>query len=468
MKSTPQARSFDRSEALRALATERFDLLIIGGGIVGAGIARDAALRGIKVALVDARDFAFGTSSRSSRLLHGGIRYLAQGRIGLVREASVEKGILHRIAPHLAEPLAFCFPAYRGTGWPLWQLRIGVKIYDALGGGRNFGKSQGMDATQALDVCPGLKKEGLRGAVRYFDGFTNDARLVIDTLRSAAKAGAVAVNYARFVAVERRSDESVCQLKDELGGSEFAVTARAVVNATGPWAEGLGLSKVKLRLTKGIHLVFDRARMPVGDAVVITQGARILFALPWGERTIVGTTDTDLAGRPEDARVEPADMEYVLASLNEFFPAAKLTTADVLSSYVGVRPLIASAKGKPSDISRTHSIRESAPGWWDVAGGKLTTYRLMAEQTVDAIARYLGGRFGQCVTAQRTLLEESETKGISQIAPPEISRELVEHFCRNEWARDVDDVMMRRTSWGLYRSDSAEVARQVQEWMAEH
>jgi glycerol-3-phosphate dehydrogenase len=467
VKSSPQARSFHRVEALRTLTTERFDLLVIGGGVVGVGVARDAALRGMKVALVDARDFAFGTSSRSSRLLHGGIRYLAQGRIGLVREASVEKGILHRIAPHLAEPLAFCFPAYRGTGWPLWQLRIGVKIYNALCGGQNLGKSQGMDVAGALEVCPGLKKEGLRGAVRYFDGFTNDARLVIDTLRSAAKAGAVAVNYARFVGVARRNDELVCHLKDGLGGSEFAVRARAVVNATGPWAEGLGLSKVKLRLTKGIHLVFDRARMPVGDAVVITQGARILFVLPWGERTIVGTTDTDFAGRPEDARVEPADMEYVLASMNEFFPAANLTTGDVLSSYAGVRPLIASAKGEPSDISRTHSIRESAPGWWDVAGGKLTTYRLMAEQTVDAIGTYLGGRFGNCVTAERTLLEESETKGISQIVPPELSRELVEHLCCNEWAHSVDDVMTRRTSWGLYRRDAAEVARQVEQWMAE-
>jgi glycerol-3-phosphate dehydrogenase len=453
---------------LRTLATDRFDVLVIGGGIVGAGIARDAALRGMKVAVVDARDFAFGTSSRSSRLLHGGIRYLAQGRIGLVREASIEKGILHRIAPHLAEPLAFCFPAYQGTGWPLWQLKIGVKIYDALCGGRNLGKSEGMDAARALEVCPDLKEEGLRGAVRYFDGFTNDARLVIDTLRSAAKAGAVAVNYARFIAVERSGDEFVCQLKDEFLGNQFALKARAVVNATGPWAEELGFSKVKLRLTKGIHLVFDRARMPVGDAVVITQGARILFVLPWGERTIVGTTDTDFAGRPEDARVDASDVEYVLASVNEFFPVAKLATRDVLSSYVGVRPLIAAAKAKPSDISRTHSIRESAPSWWDVAGGKLTTYRLMAEQTVDAIGQHLAGRFDKCVTAERALLEASETKGISQIVPPEVSRELVEHFCRNEWAREVDDIMMRRTSWGLYRPDALDVARQVEGWMAKY
>lgn len=463
MKSNSQP--LDRSAALTRLASERFDVLVIGGGIVGAGVARDAALRGMKVALIDARDFAFGTSSRSSRLLHGGIRYLAQGRVGLVREASVEKGILHRIAPHLAEPLAFCFPAYHGSGWPLWQLQIGVRIYDALCGPQNLGKSQGLDATAALQICSGLKSEGLRGAVRYFDGFTNDGRLVIDTLRSASKAGAVVANYARFVGVQERGDELLCSVADEMADCEIQVEARSVVNATGPWAESLGLSKVKLRLTKGIHLVFDRARMPVSDAVVITQGARILFVLPWGERTIVGTTDTDFDGRPEDARVEPSDTAYVLESVNEFFPAAKLTTTDVVSHWVGVRPLIAAARGKPSDISRTHSIRESAPGWWDVAGGKLTTYRLMAEQTVDAITERLGRGFGKCVTADQPLLEVNETEGISQIVPPEVSRELVEHFCHNEWALNVEDVMTRRTSWTFYRRDAIELARQVEDWL---
>src|SRR5688572_7591345 len=206
----------EREKALRALAADRRDLLVIGGGIVGAGVARDAALRGMKVGLVDANDFAFGTSSRSSRLLHGGIRYLAQGRIGLVREASVEKRILHEIAPHLVEPLAFCFPSYRGSQWPLWQLRIGVKIYDLLCGGRNFGKSEGMNAARTMEMYPGLSADGLTGAVRYFDGFTNDARLVIDTLRSAAKGGAIVANYVRFNSVEQRADENLCLVHDEI------------------------------------------------------------------------------------------------------------------------------------------------------------------------------------------------------------------------------------------------------------
>lgn len=457
----------ERAQTLSRMAQQRFDVLVIGGGIVGAGVARDAALRGMKVALVDARDFAFGTSSRSSRLLHGGIRYLAQGRIGLVREASVEKGILHRIAPHLAQPMAFCFPAYCDSQWPLWQLRIGVRIYDWLCSGRNFGRSEAMNSRRTLEICPGLRAEGLKGAVRYFDGFTNDARLVIDTLRSAENAGAVVANYARFVGVEDRGDAFVCSVQDELGGDNFIVQARAVVNASGPWSEGLGLSKVKLRLTKGIHLVFDAERLPAREATVITQGTRILFVLPWGERTIVGTTDTDFVGRPEEARVEESDIDYLLGSVNEFFPDAKLARSDVLSSYVGVRPLIADAHGKPSDISRTHSIQQSVGGWWDVAGGKLTTYRLMAEQTVDAFAKFLGGRFGECVTADRPLLDESATQGISAIVPPEPSRELVEHFCRREWAQSLEDVMRRRTSWNLYRRDAGEVRRRVAAWMAE-
>jgi glycerol-3-phosphate dehydrogenase len=455
----------DRLKALQRLAQERFDVFVLGGGIVGAGVARDAALRGMKVGLVDARDFAFGTSSRSSRLLHGGIRYLAQGRIGLVREASVEKRILHRIAPHLTQPMAFCFPAYRESRWPLWQLRIGVKIYDWMCGGENFGKSEGMDVRRALETCSGLKADGLKGAVRYFDGFTNDARLVIDTLRSADNAGAVVANYVRFVGVEQRGDELVCAVKDEASGNEFVVRARAAVNATGPWSEGLGLSEVKLRLTKGIHLVFDAKRIATRDAVVITQGARILFVLPWGERTIVGTTDTDFFGRPEDAVVEDADVEYLLRTVNEFFPEVKLARGDVVSSYVGVRPLIADAKGRPSDISRTHSIRQSAPGWWDVAGGKLTTYRLMGDQTIDAVADFLGGRFKECVTAER-LLVENGAEG-SGIVPPEPSRELVERFCRREWALHLDDVMRRRTSWNLYRRDVEELSRTVADWMAE-
>jgi glycerol-3-phosphate dehydrogenase len=450
---------------LAGLSSERLDLLVIGGGIVGSGIVRDAAMRGIKVGLIDANDFAFGTSSRSSRLLHGGIRYLSQGRVRLVREASVEKTILHRIAPYLAQPMPFIFPSYCGSGWPLWQLRIGVKIYDLLAG-KNLGRSEGFSAAEIKALAPGLKTEGLRGAVRYFDGFTNDSRLVMDTLRSAQKAGARLANYVRFQRHEPKGDEFIAHVKDELGGGNFEIRARGIVNATGPWAQGLGLSKVKLRLTKGIHLVFDAKRISNPDAVAITEGSRVLFVLPWGERTIVGTTDTDYSGPPEDVRTTVADTDYLLRTVNGFFPEAHLAEADIISSYSGLRPLIADPHGKPSDISRSHQILNPAKGWWDVAGGKLTTYRRMAEQTVDRVAEFLGGKFEACRTADAALLPQEETDGISQITPPEPSQKLVEHFCRNEFAAHLDDLMMRRASWHFYEYDAAGLARQVMDWAA--
>jgi glycerol-3-phosphate dehydrogenase len=450
--------------------------LIIGGGIVGAGVARDAAMRGLRIGLVEQHDFAFGSSSRSSRLLHGGLRYLAQGRVGLVHEASVEKKVIHHIAPHLADPLPFIFPTYRGNkDWVLWQLKIGVKVYDLLCGGRNLGKSTWLSRGAALERVPGLSATGLNGAVRYFDGFTNDARLTIDTLRSAAASGATVLNYCRFKDAAR-SELWQCELEDRLTQRTFKVRAHTVVNATGPWADGLPHSRVKLRVTKGIHLVVERARAPVSETVVMTEGKRILFVIPWGERTIIGTTDTDYHGPFDDVRADAADIAYVLHVTNQFFPAAKLTERDVISSWAGLRPLVAEPSGKPSDISRAHEIRSPEPGWWDVAGGKLTTYRLMGEQTVDQIVKWLKrsnrlpglqGQLERCRTAEEPLLARSETEGVSGILPPLFGRRPVEHYVGREWAVHLDDVMVRRTSWHYYFQEAMSKAQQVADWMGE-
>lgn len=453
-------------QAIARLQCEALDVLVLGGGIVGAGVARDAALRGLRVGLIDRHDFAFGTSSRSSRLLHGGIRYLAQGRIGLVRQASVEKMVLHRIAPHLTEPTEFLFPAYRNSGWPLWQLRIGVKFYDWLCRGGNFGKSAAMDAPALLERAPGLQPDGLAGGVRYFDAFTNDARLVLDTLRSAERAGACLANYVCFESAEKKGDGFRCHVTDVLAQRSFAIETRCVVNATGPWAQGLGLSREQLRLTKGIHLVFDRARLPVRNAVVITDGPRVLFVIPWAERVIVGTTDTDYEGPIDDVRSEPADVAYLLSTVARYFPGARLNVEDVVSSWAGLRPLQADRKGRPSDISRSHRIDESSPGWWDVAGGKLTTYRLMAEHTVDSILRRLN-RSARCMTADEPLLAPEEVRGVSQVVPPAPSREVVAHACSREWAVHLDDVLVRRTGWHAYYRDDGALAKQAAEWMAQ-
>ncbi len=462
---------------LDSLTAGTLDLLIIGGGIVGSGVARDAAMRGLRVGLVEKNDFASGTSSRSSRLLHGGLRYLAQGRVGLVHEASVEKKIVHGIAPHVSEPLPFIFPTYRGNkDWVLWQLKIGVKIYDLLCGGRNLGNSTWLSKGEVLKSVPSLTPEGLNGAVRYYDGFTNDARLAIDTLRSAAKQGGTIVNYCRYENATRDAAAGlwIVTVRDELSGKSFQIRARTVVNATGPWADGLPHSSVKLRVTKGVHLVVERARVPVPDTVVMTEGKRILFAIPWGDRTILGTTDTDYDGSLEHIVASAEDIRYVLKITNQFFPGARLVTEDVISSWAGVRPLVADPNGKPSDISRSHEILNPEPAWWDVAGGKLTTYRLMAEQTVDRIVKALksangssSAAFQPCRTAHEPLLSPDETKGVSSILPPEFNRRAVEHFLAREWAVHLDDVMVRRTSWHHYYRDAYTKAEQVADWMAE-
>lgn len=459
-----------RLETVAGFSSGPLDVLVIGGGIVGSGVARDAAMRGLRVGLVEQQDLAFGTSSRSSRLLHGGLRYLAQGRVGLVHEASVEKKIIHHIAPHVADPLPFLFPTYKNNPhWVLWQLKIGVKIYDLLCGGRNLGASSWLSAGEILQKVPGLQQQGLNGAVRYYDGFTNDARLTIDTLRSAARAGAGIVNYCRFHNATRR-EMWECELEDVVAGRRFQARARAVVNATGPWADGLPHSRVKLRVTKGVHLVVERSRVPVPETVVMTEGKRILFAIPWGNRTILGTTDTDYEGALDDIHADRGDVDYILKITNLTFPEARLQPEEVISSWAGVRPLIADPNGKPSDISRSHQIRTPEPGWWDVAGGKLTTYRLMAEQTTDQIVKYVGAAkpvIQPCRTASEPLLPAEEVTGISGILPPEFNRRTVEHTVMREWACHLDDVMLRRTSWHYYFRDARAMAEKTADWMGE-
>jgi len=456
-----------RDQLCAELTGEPLDVLIIGGGIVGAGVARDAAMRGLRVGLVEQHDVASGTSSRTSRLLHGGIRYLAQGRIGLVREASREKRTLHRIAPHLAEPLPFVFPAYGGTPWPLWKLRIGVKLYDMLCGGHNLGPSCSMSRSDVLRYLPNPDGNRLTGAVRYYDGLTNDARLVIDTLRSAAASGAMVLNYARAEAASPDSDRWRCTVREGIADRVVEIAARAVVHAAGPWAERLPPSGIRLRLTKGVHLVIDRSRLPVPDAVVMTEGRRVLFAIPWGERVILGTTDTDYRGPIEAVRTEAADVECILDVVNRTFPSAVLDRRDVVSTWAGLRPLISNRRGGPSDISRAHQIRMPRPGWLDVAGGKLTTYRLIAQQVVDRLFGYLGLKSPPCRTAELPLVVPEAADRTSGILPPHPSSDLVEHFCRHEWAVHLDDVLIRRGGWQHYHRDVHQITEKVADWMGE-
>lgn len=457
---------------LEALQSQPLDVLVVGGGIVGAGVARDAAMRGLRTGLVEQHDFASGTSSRSSRLLHGGMRYLAQGRVGLVWEASKEKTLLRKIAPHLADPLEFIFPTRNANGWPRWKLSFGVKVYDLLCGVGQGGGSGTLGVAETLRRVPGLDNDELTGAVRYHDALTNDSRLVLDTLNSAVQHGAIACNYVKLLDATAEGDHWRCELEDLRTASLLEVKARAVVNATGPWSDKMPNSETSLRLTKGVHLVIDRARLPMEDAVVLAEGSRILFVIPWGERIILGTTDTDYRGPLDNPSCDDADVSYILNVVNEAFPAAKLTPKDLVSKWSGLRPLVADKNGNPSDISRRHKITMSHAGWWDVTGGKLTTYRLMGEETVDAIVRHLGAKAGPCRTATTPLLEDGQrgepghAQTYSGILPPPVSAAAVSHYCRVEAARHLDDVMIRRSSWRHYHHNHLDLAANVATWMA--
>ena len=265
-----------------------------------------------------------------------------------------------------------------------------MKVYDLLCGRHNLGRSATIGAAAVREMLPGIRAKNLTGAVRYYDGFTNDARLVIDTLRSAARHGAAVLNYVELRDAAADGPMWRCGVRDLIGGAEIEVKARSVVNATGPWAAGIPHSRLRLRLTKGVHLVIDSRRLAVPAAVVMTAGDRILFAIPWGERVILGTTDTDYSGPIEDVRADESDVAYILEIVNRQFPDVALTAADVIRTWAGVRPLIATGHGGPSDISRAHQIHMPEAGWFDVAGGKLTTYRRIAEQVVDRFIAHQG------------------------------------------------------------------------------
>src|SRR5881392_571164 len=374
------------------------DVLIIGGGITGAGIARDAASRGFRTALIDKADFGAGTSSHSSRLIHGGIRYLEQGAFRLVFEASHERRVLLTIAPHLVRPLAFLFPVYRGGRIPAWKLRAGMWLYDLLSAFRNVRWHRWLRAKKVRRVEPGLRERGLIGAALYYDAQADDARLVIATVRSAMRAGALAANYVETTAL-LKPDGRVrgAMVRDVLTGQTATIRANVVVNATGPWSDRLRQlddpdATPILRLTKGAHVTVPRRRLGNEHAVTLVSqiDGRVMFVLPWDDLSYIGTTDTDADASPDELRVTAADVTYLLRSANAAFPNAHLGANDVVSVWVGLRPLLRQDQAaSPSQVSREHRVLESAQGLITIAGGKLTTYRVMARDVADRVAARL-------------------------------------------------------------------------------
>lgn len=388
------------------MAREPVDVLVIGGGITGAAIARDAALRGFRTALVEKGDFGSGTSSVSSRLIHGGLRYLEQYDLPLVLEASRERRVLLQVAPHLVHPLPFLFPVYRGGRVPAWKLRCGLWLYDLLAAFRNVRAHRWLGRKATLRLEPGLRERDLKAAGLYYDAQTDDARLVLATMRSAAQAGALVANYAEAVSL-LKPDGLVrgATVRDLLGEGTQVVRALVVVNACGPWVDAVRRLDAPdadplLRLTKGAHVAVPRQRLGNTHAVTLTSpiDGRVMFVLPWADsdQSYIGTTDTDEDVSPDEVRATAEDVIYLLRSANAFFPQARLSPNDVVATWAGLRALLRpDGNLAPSQVSREHRIVESASGLLTIAGGKLTTHRVMAQQLVDRVAvrlRALDGR----------------------------------------------------------------------------
>ncbi|MGD2135561.1 MAG: glycerol-3-phosphate dehydrogenase/oxidase [Gemmatimonadales bacterium] len=378
------------------------DLLVIGGGVTGAGIARDAAMRGIRTALVDKGDFGSGTSSRSSRLVHGGLRYLEHRHWRLVFEASRERRILLRIAPHLVWPRSFLFPVHAGSRVPRWKLAAGLWLYDLLALFRNVRRHRMLGKRAMVRAEPGLRARGLKGGARYFDAQCDDARLALANVRDAHQHGAAVLNY---VAVERLEspDGHVrgARVRDLVTDTPYTFRAHVVVNATGPWSDDLRGAQRDDRMlyrTKGCHVVVRRHRLGNNEALTLTSpiDGRVMFIVPWGGLSYIGTTETPLKSPPEEVRATADDVIYLLRSANAFFPDARLTPADVVATWAGVRPLVQQADtADPMAVSREHVIHESAQGLVSIVGGKLTTYRSMAAEVVNVVAKRLHAMDGR-------------------------------------------------------------------------
>src|SRR3954454_4172762 len=463
-----------RADALHALASEAFDVLVIGGGITGAGVALDAATRGYSVALVERADYASGTSSRSSKLVHGGLRYLQNFDLGLVREALLERQINVNLAPHLVRPLRFVVTAFDGARLDR-VVGLGLNAYDVMAVDRlrrrrrdetdwSPARHRVISGPDVLELLPALANRAPTGGYLFYDCQTDDARLVLTVLAEAERFGAVAANRLEAVAVTAQG----ARVRDAETQDEREIRARHVVNATGVWADRLRTDVPVIQPSRGTHLVLDAQRLPLNAAAVVPAGERRnVFALPWLGQTLIGTTDSDHHGPIDRVRPHEADIAYLLNAVNAFFHTA-FTPADLAGAFAGVRPLV-SSNARTVDISRRAELYESANGMITITGGKLTTWRRMAEQTVDRLTAR-DGRDARCVTDQiplgrpaddlpahlaarygeagRDVLARADL--LAPILPghPDLLAE-VAYAAGREQARTVGDVLLRRTRLGL-------------------
>ena len=489
-----------RAELLQSLARHPvYDLVVVGGGATGLGVALDAALRGFSVALLESQDFAGGTSSRSTKLLHGGVRYLAQGNVALVREALAERATVLRIAPHLAQPLPFVMPSYRWWQTPFYGM--GLKLYDLMAGRAGLGRTAFLSRAETLAALPGANPDGLQGGVRYWDGQFDDARLALALARSAGAAGALVVNYAQVTAIRHPSGApqplSELDVKDALTGSLLSLRARCVVNATGVWVDDLrarahqaGQGPAPERMvspSQGVHVVVDRSFMPGDHALLLpkTRDGRVLFAVPWLGKLILGTTDTPRQDLPREPQAFAEELDFILDEAGRVL-SRPVRTEDIRSIWVGLRPLVAppaDAEGSTKRLSREHTIVVDPSGLVTVTGGKWTTYRAMADDVIERCfaAQLLPRRAGgQTDTHPLDGSPSAGTPAVPLHMPPgphlfglraaELQRlegadrgiglglteAMVRHMVRCEYAHTVEDVLARR--WRALFLDARQAA----------
>ncbi len=398
-----------REESWRALAGQHVDLVVIGGGVVGAGTALDAATRGLRVAMVEARDLASGTSSRSSKLFHGGLRYLEQLEFGLVREALRERELmLTRLAPHLVKPVSFLYPLHHRL-WERPYVAAGLALYDSMGGARSVPRQKHLSRSGARRLAPALRRDALVGAVRYYDALADDARHTMTVARTAAHYGAIVRNSTQVVGFLREADRvSGVRLRDSESGAQCDLFAHAVVNATGVWTDELqrlsgGRGRFRVRASKGVHLVVPRDRIVSDSGLILRTEKSVLFVIPWKAHWILGTTDTDWNLDLAHPAATRADIDYVLGHVNRVL-TTPLTHDDIEGVYAGLRPLLAGESEHSSQLSREHAVARVAPGLVAIAGGKYTTYRVMAADAVEAAAADIPSRVAPSITDRVPLL----------------------------------------------------------------
>lgn len=500
--------TWDRASHLSRLQdTERFDAIVVGGGIVGAGIALDLGTRGLNVALVERTDFASETSSRSSKLLHGGIRYLPQFRFGLVREGLLEQKLLERNADYLFQPLEFILPFYKDRGFgdvPRWvrhpllipyAFHLGLALYDRLGR-RTKRRHKKLTKEQVLEKAPLLDPAGLAGGFSYYDALTDDARLTMAVAKTAVSHGATAVNWAHVETVHPEAGGFVLDVFDRLGNQPHRIHSRSVVSATGPFAPAGEVKREGIMLAKGIHLVVEPEVLGIDGATLVlpeTEDERVLFLIPWLGSAWVGTTDTEFHGDPDHPVADPEDIDYLLTEIRRYL---RVTDIPYISAVAGVRALAAS-RGDTAQASRSPKIRRVAPGHLAVAGGKLTGYRPLAQKVANKVANHLGVK--QPSRTRDTLLAGAGVKSVSLAAGTVPTRYLddvyqrygseavkileepqielleggrladaeVRYLVRYEAAATIADVLLRRTHLALLMADHGRVlSRQVAEVMA--